>query len=247
MTGKQIVEKALSIGSKSVYWYGGKRQTPTIALAKTLRKENPKVWTEEYYEAALKDVGGAKLVCDCSGLVCGAYGISDIGTATMCSRFQIWTPAKAPFKPGMIAWRAGHCGIIYDKTGHVYEMRGLKWDFCKNRTFESAGFTYVLYDPAVNYEENDHNPGWHFDEGEKKWWYATGWNAGDYHRAGFYKIGNAWYYFNTGGWLVTGVFTIGTVQYASTENGILIPKDKNTETITTIERLKEVAGLTQAR
>ena len=72
MTGQDIVSRTLELGKKCVYWYGAKRQLPSMALAAKLRKDNPRVWTSEYFEAATADVGKGKFVCDCSGLVCNS-------------------------------------------------------------------------------------------------------------------------------------------------------------------------------
>lgn len=218
MTGKEIVSRAKEIGSKCVYWYGGKRQTPTASLATTLMRQNPSVWTKEYFEAAIKDIGSGKLVCDCSGLVCGAYGVPDIGTSAMLEKFpaKISIPAQGHFTPGTIAWKKGHCGIIIDAYGHIAEMRGLRWDFCTNRTFSECGFTRVLYSPDVDYTIA--SPGeWRQDD--LGWYYMK--SNGKYARSEFLKINGSWYYFNVGAYLQTGYFKLNNKRYYSTENGLL--------------------------
>ena len=133
MTGQEIVNRAIELGKKCVYWYGAKRQIPTEELALSLRKNNPSVWTKDYLDAARADIVGPKLACDCSGLVCGAYAVPDIGTSQFPKKFTEYTGNS--YIPGMIAWKKGHCGIIMNVHGTIAEMRGLKWDFYMGRSF----------------------------------------------------------------------------------------------------------------
>ena len=218
MTGKEIIYRAKEIGSKCVYWYGGKRQTPTLQLANALAKQNPSVWTDEYFEAAIKDIGSGKLVCDCSGLVCGAYGVADIGTSSMPKKFLAMTsiPAQGHFTPGTIAWKKGHCGIILDTFGHIAEMRGLRWDFRTNRTFSSCGFTHILYSPDVDYALT---PPGQWKQDDIGWYYVK--PDGKYARLEFLKINGSWYYFNSSAYLQIGYFKLNNKRYYSTENGLL--------------------------
>ena len=216
MTGKEIVDRAKEIGEKSVYWYGGKRNAPSVNLAKSLKKQNPNVWNDAYYEAALKDIGSGKLVTDCSGLVCGAYGCKDIGTSKMLTYFEEY---KGEFYiPGMIAWKKGHCGIILDTYGHIAEMRGLKWDFSTTRTFTECGFTRILYSLSVNYSGFS-APGHWFKSGTGMWMYRKSDALVACHE--FLKINGLWYYFNEKGFMVTGYFRVNNKRYCSTENGLL--------------------------
>lgn len=147
-----------------VYWYGGKRDKCTKALADALRRENPTVWTDSYYNEAMLDVTAGRKCCDCSGFVCGAYSYPDIGTSTMREKFSEYNGIPLA---GMIAWKRGHCGIFLRDgwDSPIAEMRGLTSDFRRNRTFKEAGFTKVLYSKDVNYNRFDINPftGWHVD------------------------------------------------------------------------------------
>lgn len=216
MTGQDIVRRALEIGQNSVYWYGAKRQIPTEKLAQTLRRNNPSVWTKEYLDAARADIGKGKSACDCSGLVCGAYAVPDIGTSQFPKKFIEYTGIN--YIPGMIAWKKGHCGIILDSHGTIAEMRGLKWDFCIKRTFSSARFAKTFYSPEVTYAGFN---------GAKMGWCKTGdiWQyikpGGRYACNEFLKIGGSWYYFNADYCMVTGYFRVDGKRYCSTENGLL--------------------------
>lgn len=216
MTGQEIVNRALEIGNKCVYWYGAKRQIPTERLAQILRKENPSVWTMSYLDSARADIGSGKLACDCSGLVCGAYAIPDIGTSQFPKKFEEYTGNNCV--PGMIAWKKGHCGIIIGSHGTIAEMRGLKWDFCTKRTLSSAGFTKILYDPSVTYEGfNDVQFGW--TKIRDRWQYVK--TNGRFAHNEFLKIDGKWYYFNADYIMVTGYFRVDGKRYCSTENGLL--------------------------
>lgn len=216
MTGQEIVRRALEIGRQCVYWYGAKRQIPTEKLAFALRKNNPTVWTMDYLDAARADIGGKKLACDCSGLVCGAYAIPDIGTGQFPKKFTEYKGIS--YIPGMIAWKKGHCGIIIDTYGTIAEMRGLKWDFCEKRTFLSAGFDKIFYDPRVVYEGfNGTRTGW--KEIGDKWQYIKTNGHSAFNE--FLKIDGRWYYFDADHFMVTGYFRINGKRYCSTENGLL--------------------------
>lgn len=216
MTGQGIVRRALEIGEQCVYWYGAKRQIPTEKLALALRKSNPTVWTMDYLDAARADIGGKKLACDCSGLVCGAYAIPDIGTSQFPKKFMEYTGIS--YIPGMIAWKKGHCGIIVDTYGTIAEMRGLKWDFCVKRTFPSAGFTKIFYKPEVVYSGfNDAEIGW--KKIGDKWQYIKTNGHSAFNE--FLKIDGRWYYFDADHFMVTGYFRINGKRYCSTENGLL--------------------------
>lgn len=216
---KTIIQRATACRDM-VYWYGGKRQLATKELADILKANNPSVWTNSYYDTALKDVVDGKTVCDCSGLVCYAYNMPDIGTYMMpvCNKLTAFDKTDT-YIPGMIAWKPGHCGIILDSSGHIAEMRSIKWDYSCRRTFKEAGFKRIYYAPSISYEIDDHSYGWHEDA--TGWWFATGVNPGEYYRNCFAKINNRWFHFNDKGYIDIGVFSVGGYMYASTKYGII--------------------------
>lgn len=203
-TSQEILSRVDSY-KNYVYWYGGKRSRCTAALAVALKKQNPDVWTNEYYAKAMDDVAHNRMCCDCSGLVCGAYGIQDIGTAQFLPRFKVWGGIP---KAGMIAWKKGHTGIFlldgWDSP--IAEMRGIDYDFQNNRTFKQAGFTAVLYDSRVSYSNINSRAheevGWHKDAGG--WWYRHTRGTGEetYFHDTIQVINNHVYAFNSYGALV---------------------------------------------
>lgn len=219
MTGQDIVNKARSFSTGYKYWYGGKRQIATKQLADTLRAQNPSVWTEAYYKRALKDINGKNRVCDCSGLVCAAYGIPDIGSGQIREKYKVWTGKP---KPGMIAWKKGHIAIISDYDGHIIEMRDQSHDYQDTRYRKEAGLMTLLYDPEVDYDWV-YGTGWHKDE--NGWWYATGTHKGEYVKSQFYVIYNRMFYFDENGYIKTGWFKVNGDWYWSDENGLWHERD----------------------
>lgn len=200
MTGKEIVERARSL-KRFKYWYGGKRELASVRLAYRLKRENPSVWTDTYYKEALKDVDGKTRVCDCSGLVCYAYGISDIGSYQLKEKYKVWNGKPLP---GMIAWKPGHVGIILDTDGHVIEMRSQKYDYMETRYRKEAGLLTLLYDPNVNYDVSRETSdiGWNKDDAG--WWYrhTNGTGPDTYYHDGAAIVNGKVFIFDSSGYIV---------------------------------------------
>lgn len=206
MTGKEIVARAQSL-SKCKYWFGGKRELASVSLAKRLQSESPSVWTNNYYNRALEDVDGVTHVCDCSGLVCFAYGIGDISSYGIRDKYTVYTGVP---KAGMIGWKSGHVGI-FSRDGWdapIIEMRAQAYDYQASRTFKECGFTKVLYSKDVNYDEsstqNDTTKvGWHKDA--MGWWYrhTEGTGEGTYYHECCAHINGHFYFFDRDGYICT--------------------------------------------
>lgn len=205
-----------------VYWYGGKRNKCTAALADVLRRENPSVWTESYYKAAMMDVVAGRVCCDCSGFVCGAYSYPDMGTSKMPEVFSVWKSAPCA---GMIAWKPGHCGIFLADgwDSPIAEMRGLVYDFQCNRTFKEAGFTRVLYSKAVDYGRfNDAALiGWRVDSIGHWFRHTPGVGPDTYFHDTVQNISGHVYAFNHDGYVVSPP---GAPPYF--EDWVIVPPDK---------------------
>lgn len=206
MTGTEIVERAKAL-SKYKYWYGGKRQLATRALADVLKKENSKVWTETYYSRALNDIDGVTRVCDCSGLVCYAYNIADVGSYQIKEKYKAWNGTP---KEGMIGWKSGHVGIFSADgwSAPIIEMRSQAYDYQCNRTYADCGFTAVLYDAFIDYDStpetyDDTKPGWHKDT--NGWWYrhTEGTGPDTYFHDTIKAIGGHRYVFDSEGYICT--------------------------------------------
>lgn len=204
MTGKEIVARAKSLSGYK-YWYGGKRELASKSLANRLRQESPNVWTESYYQTALKDVDGKNHVCDCSGLVCYAYGIGDISSSGIANKYTQWNGTP---KAGMIGWKNGHVGIFSGDgwNAHIIEMRAQAYDYMCCRTYKECGFTKVFYDKKVNYTNTTQTStqtakGWYSDS--NGWWYrhAEGTGANTYYHDTMQYINGHWYYFGSDGYI----------------------------------------------
>lgn len=204
MTGQEIVNRARELADYA-YWYGGKRELASKKLADVLKKQNPSVWTDTYYSRALKDIDGHTRVCDCSGLVCYAYGISDIGSYTIKDKMKVWTGEP---KAGMIGWKKGHVGIFSADgwNAPILEMRSQAYDYMDTRTYKDCGFTKVLYSESVQYGGTmnaDETIGWHKDE--KGWWYrhTEGTGENTYYHDTQVDINGHMYLFDKDGYICT--------------------------------------------
>lgn len=174
MTGKEVVRRARELHGFA-YWYGGKGQIATRALAEQLKRENPGVWTESYFNRALKDVTAKKRVGDCSYLVCYAYNRSQIGSWAISEKYEVWEDKNNP-KDGMILWRPGHVAI-YDND-KVIELASQSVDF-RIKEYVSMEWSRVLYSKEVDYDY-EYEEGWHRDI--NGWWYAYGNRKGEYYK-----------------------------------------------------------------
>lgn len=174
MTGKEVVRRARELHGFA-YWYGGKGQLATRTLAEQLKRENPGVWTESYFNTALKDVAAKRRVGDCSYLVCYAYNRSQIGSWAISEEYAEWDDKRKP-KDGMILWRPGHVSIYDD--GKVLELASQSVDF-RIKEYVSMEWDKVLYSNKVDYDF-EYEKGWHKDD--RGWWFAYGTRKGEYYR-----------------------------------------------------------------
>lgn len=151
MTGEQACQNALKY-IKYVYWYGGKGQKCTQALLNTLARLYPRIYTANYINKCKADIKAGRYCIDCSGLVCHAYGIPDIGTYTMNTdkRFQEY---KGTPKNGMIVWNPTHVGIYYN--GNIIEARGIDYDVTMSRKYRPADWKKVFHVAGVTYTNNN--------------------------------------------------------------------------------------------
>ena len=153
MTGNDIIKNALWYRNY-VYWYGAKGEECTYKLLNTLSTMYPGIYTTTYKQKCMIDIRNGKHAIDCSGLVCRAYGISNISTYEMPKHF---TEYNGPIKNGMIVWRHEHVGLYYN--GMVLEARGIDYDITDTRTYKKSDWECVYIKPDVNYDADmDHTP-----------------------------------------------------------------------------------------
>ena len=192
------------------YWYGAKGELASIELAKRLKAENPKVWTNTYYSRALQDIDGKTRVCDCSGMVCACYDISNIGSYVINETFS----KTKKIKNGMILWRKGHVGIY--ANGKVYQMKSQAKDFFIEN-YNAKEWSNILYSEKIDYDYA-YDKGWHLDK--KGYWYAYGNHQGEFHKDTIQSINNHYFYFDKDGYIKTGWFNVNDEWYYSDENGL---------------------------
>ena len=153
MTGNDIIKNALRCGNY-VYWYGAKGEECTYKLLNTLSALYPGIYTTTYKQKCMADIRNGKNAIDCSGLVCLAYGISNISTYEMPKHFTEYT---GPIKNGMIVWRRNHVGLYYN--GVVIEARGIDYDVTANRIYKKSDWERIYIKPDVNYDADmEHTP-----------------------------------------------------------------------------------------
>ena len=153
MTGNDIIKNALRCGNY-VYWYGAKGEECTYKLLNTLSALYPGIYTTTYKQKCMADIRNGKNAIDCSGLVCLAYGISNISTYEMPKHFTEYT---GPIKNGMIVWRRNHVGLYYN--GVVIEARGIDYDVTANRIYKKSDWERIYIKPDVNYDADmNHTP-----------------------------------------------------------------------------------------
>lgn len=146
MTGNDIIKNALRY-KNYVYWYGAKGEECTYKLLNTLSALYPGIYTTTYKQKCMIDIRNGKHAIDCSGLVCRAYGISNISTYEMPKHFTEYT---GPIKNGMIVWRYNHVGLYYN--GVVIEARGIDYDVTANRIYKKSDWERIYISPAINYD-----------------------------------------------------------------------------------------------
>lgn len=153
MTGNDIIKNAL-LYKNCVYWYGAKGEQCTYKLLNTLSALYPGIYTTTYKQKCMADIRNGEHAIDCSGLVCRAYGISNMSTYDMPKYFTEYT---GPVKNGMIVWKQEHVGLYYN--GMVLEARGIDYDVTDTRTYKKLDWERIYINPDVNYDADmEHTP-----------------------------------------------------------------------------------------
>lgn len=153
MTGNDIIKNAL-LYKNCVYWYGAKGEQCTYKLLNILSALYPGIYTTTYKQKCMTDIRNGEHAIDCSGLVCRAYGISNMSTYDMPKHFTEYT---GPVKNGMIVWKQEHVGLYYN--GMVLEARGIDYDVTDTRTYKKSDWERVYINPDVNYDADmEHTP-----------------------------------------------------------------------------------------
>ena len=201
MYGYEVIEKAYQL-KHYVYWYGGKRQKCTQSLLTTLSSQYTKIYTNSYIKKCKTDIANNEMCMDCSGLVCYAMSIPDIGSYQISKKYPTYSGNP---KNGMMLYKQGHIALY--NNGYVVEARGIDYDFSDTRKYNPSEWLSVHYDPNINYDKQkpSYSVGWHHDT--KGWWYAD--TDSTYLKDGYYRVpwsgninGTDYFYFDKSGYMI---------------------------------------------
>lgn len=187
------------------YVYGAKgiggRLTPR--QLQSLAAQNPKVFTDSYVAKAKHFLGSPCI--DCSGLVCGIWCISDIGSYQIADlpknkpdEYEYIAVSRNQLQWGDVLWKTGHVGM-YLGDGKVLEARGI------DAGVNVFDFTSQPWMKAIR-KKSWHTyakTGWCMDGDEETtlgWWYAYGESKGEYLKDDIYEIEGKLYEFDSNGY-----------------------------------------------
>lgn len=158
-----------------VYWYGGKGQRCTQILLNTLSSMYPNIYTKNYIQKCKVDILQNLFCIDCSGLVCRAYNIKDLGSSQLKDKYKMLPVKEA--KAGMMLWKKGHIAICLGNN-FMIEAKGVDYDV-KISKYSDSDFICALYSEDVDYIW-EYSKGWHTDSIGT--WYAYGTQKGCYYK-----------------------------------------------------------------
>lgn len=200
-TSSEVIARAKSLLDWN-YVYGAKYTDAPLTKAKldALRSQNSQVYTDTYYKKA-KALVGTNCI-DCSGLVCYALGISDIGSWSLHDKPSNDSDYKygnlSSPTPGSVLWRSGHCAI-YIGDNKLVEAKGINYGVITS-TFNKTKWSAEIIPPFAKDLWDYEQIGWQWDG--TGWWYAYGHVKGDYYKNQVVQIDGAYYAFDADGYNV---------------------------------------------
>ncbi len=207
VTREQAIKRAKEcMGWHYIYGYKYNDNPVTKAVIQRLAAENSQVFTDSYYDKAVKFIGENAI--DCSGLVCRALGIGDYGSYQFKEFHDNGTMQDVPWEelqPGDILWKQGHVGIVWQTSAsNPFPINTIEaWTInypVGMRTYQNhTVWKCAMRPPYVDTKSQGRTPGWKVDG--NRWWYSTGDENGDYYRNGFYEINGKEYFFDKEGYL----------------------------------------------
>lgn len=201
MTRKDVVEKAKKLIDWN-YIYGFKHDDNPVKLEKinSLRQQHSSVFTDSYYSKAKSFIG--KNAIDCSGLICYAHSIYDIGSWQIHD-LPITSPSNFKYvdKPemGSIVWKTGHVGLCLGEIS-VIEARGIDYGVCITQ-YNNRGWEKIITRKRWEEEPFYENVG-DWNKNEIGWWFPWGKNKGEYYNNEIATIVGKQYAFNKNGYLL---------------------------------------------
>ena len=188
------------------YVYGAKGEILTEERLKTLKKQNPSMYSSKYLAKARKFIG--QRCTDCSGLISwytgvirGSYNFHDTATE------KVPIGALDESMIGWALWKPGHIGV-YVGNGYCIEAKGIDYGTIKSRVKDTA-WQKVLKLKDIDYSvEPVYTEGFKRAADGKCWWYQ--YEDGSYATNGWYWLTEAtggtsgWYLFDAEGYMLTG-------------------------------------------
>lgn len=214
---KRAVDRATRLfNARWGYVYGAKYNDNPMTESKldVLRAQNSKVFTNSYYLKALGVIKTSKGVIDCSGLVCYAYNMKDIGSwsivdlpKTNSDEWESFNYKAVGQEAGDILWHEGHVGLAIDST-HCIEARGIDYGVVKTISAE-RGFKKIirLKDDVVT--DRYSRVGW-ISEPDGRSWYAYDYPTGSYYHDCIAVIDGIAYLFDHDGYVAEGYIYVET-------------------------------------
>lgn len=184
------------------WWYGygfkASNNPPTMYTVNQLAAMYPSIYTQNYIDKILFYIAKGYSLIDCSGLVCNALAIPDIGSYQLgllpnTHSDNGYTYQSTP-QEGDILWKSGHVALAISPT-HCIEAKGINYGVRKSLISEQ-GFTKIIR-PTYQYYKN---LGWNKDN--NGWWYAYGRMKGEYYWNCTAWIDDKLYAFDKEGYLV---------------------------------------------
>lgn len=178
----EMLQKGWTYLHEYVYAYGAKNYTGTLTKQKldNMRKDNPKMYTVDYYNKTARNIG--RKVIDCSGLVCDLWGISNIGSSQIAelpkTKPLLYKEVNIPeILWGDVLWKLGHVGI-YIGSGHVLEAKGVSQGVRLSKLYDTPWVKCIRMNSLHRYDMK----GWILDP-NNRWWYAYGQSAGEFYHS----------------------------------------------------------------
>lgn len=184
------------------WWYGygfkASNNPPTMYTVNQLASMYPSVYTADYIAKVKSYIDKDYSLIDCSGLVCNALAIPDIGSYQLgllpnTHSDNMYT-YQSTAQEGDILWKSGHVALAISPA-HCIEAKGINYGVRKSLISEQ-GFTKIIRPTYLYYK----NLGWNKDN--NGWWYAYGRMKGEYYWNCTAWIDDKLYAFDKEGYLV---------------------------------------------
>lgn len=219
------------LNQKWGYVYGAKYSDNPMSTTRldTLRKQNSKVYTNSYYLKALGVIKTSKGVIDCSGLVCHAYNMKDIGSwsivelgSTNADEWETINYKATKPEAGDILWHEGHVGLAIDST-HCIESRGIDYGVVKSITAE-RNFKKIIRLKDTNTDRYS-RIGW-ISEPDGRCWYAYDYPTGSYYHDCIVVIDGIAFYFDHDGYVADGYIYVESGNRGELDRGaVIVPQN----------------------